>query len=126
MHAQTEEQSINFAGTPVRGAIDEKNEVYKRAIEVEEGKDDDEDEDVENNQPVRPTLRIHSIRIGIVMILVVLTQALGISKVNFHPAPYSPKVFLAQMELYADQTAAPSAMVVGRRLDAFPSCASPP
>ncbi|KAH8175129.1 glycosyl transferase family group 2 domain-containing protein [Sarocladium implicatum] len=80
LHAQTEEQSINFVNSPVRGAIDEKNEVYRRAIEVEEGKDDDDGEDIENNQPVRPTLRIHSIRIGIVMILVVLTQALGISK----------------------------------------------
>ncbi|KAK0392498.1 hypothetical protein NLU13_1993 [Sarocladium strictum] len=80
VHAQTEAQSINIVSTPVRGAIDEKNEVYRRAIEVEEGKDDDDDEDLENNQPVRPTLRVHSIRIGIVMILVVLTQALGVSK----------------------------------------------
>lgn len=91
LHAQTEEQSINFVNSPVRGAIDEKNEVYRRAIEVEEGKDDDDDEDVENNQPVRPTLRIHSIRIGIVMILVVLTQALGVSKVSsqFRPQSHS-------------------------------------
>jgi hypothetical protein len=88
MQAQTEEQSVVFAGTPIRGAIDEKNAVYRRAIEVEEGKDDDDLEDIENNAPVRPTLRIHSIRIGIVMILVVLTQALGISKVCCRSVPF--------------------------------------
>lgn len=100
VHAQTEAQSINIVSTPVRGAIDEKNEVYRRAIEVEEGKDDDDDEDLENNQPVRPTLRVHSIRIGIVMILVVLTQALGVSKVGFQYLRWSRGRSLALRALY--------------------------
>ncbi|KAH7140030.1 glycosyl transferase family group 2-domain-containing protein [Dactylonectria estremocensis] len=77
--AQTEEQSIDGQPTPVRGAIDEKNEVYQAAIKVEEGVDD-VDEDLEGNPPVRPTLRVHSFRIGIVMILVILTQSMGVSK----------------------------------------------
>ncbi|KPM44164.1 hypothetical protein AK830_g2346 [Neonectria ditissima] len=77
--AQTEEQSIDSLPTPVRGAIDEKNEVYQLAIKVEEGEGDG-DEDLEGNPPVRPALRVHSFRIGIVMILVILTQSVGVSK----------------------------------------------
>ncbi|KAM6513607.1 hypothetical protein FALCPG4_015992 [Fusarium falciforme] len=77
--AQTEEQSIEGLGTPIRGAIDEKNEVYQRAIKVEEGEGEG-DEDLEGKPPVRPVLRVHSFRIGIVMILVILTQSMGISK----------------------------------------------
>jgi hypothetical protein len=80
MHAQTDDQSVIGLATPIRGAIDEKNEVYKRAIEVEEGKEDD-DADVEGNQPARPVLRVHSVRIGLVMILVLVTQSLGIARV---------------------------------------------
>ncbi|KAH8684988.1 glycosyl transferase family group 2-domain-containing protein [Ilyonectria robusta] len=76
--AQTEEQSIDGLPTPVRGAIDEKNSVYQLAIKVEEG--EDADEDLEGNPPVRPALRVHSFRIGIVMILVILTQSMGVSK----------------------------------------------
>lgn len=78
--AQTEEQSIDGLPTPVRGAIDEKNSVYQLAIKVEEG--EDADEDLEGNPPVRPALRVHSFRIGIVMILVILTQSMGVSKVS--------------------------------------------
>ncbi len=81
MFPQTEDPSVKGAGSLVRGAINENKEVYRRAIEVEEGKEEGE-EDVENNLPARPTLRIHSIRIGIVMILVVVTQSLGVSRVS--------------------------------------------
>ncbi|KAH6975841.1 glycosyl transferase family group 2-domain-containing protein [Ilyonectria destructans] len=77
--AQTEEQSIEGLPTPVRGAIDEKNEVYQLAIKVEEGEGEG-DEDLEGKPPVRPALRVHSVRIGIVMILVILTQSMGVSK----------------------------------------------
>ncbi|KAF4984005.1 hypothetical protein FZEAL_710 [Fusarium zealandicum] len=77
--AQTEEQSVEGLPTPVRGAIDEKDEVYQRAIKVEEG-EGDSDEDLEGKQPVRPTLRLHSLRIGLVMILVILTQSLGVAR----------------------------------------------
>ncbi|KAH7245158.1 glycosyl transferase family group 2-domain-containing protein, partial [Fusarium tricinctum] len=77
--AQTEEQSVNNLPTPVRGAIDERNEVYQAAIKVEEG-DDESDEDLEGSQPRRPRLLVHSFRIGIVMMLVVLTQSVGVSR----------------------------------------------
>lgn len=80
--AQTEEQSVNGLPTPVRGAIDERNEVYQAAIKVEEG-DDESDEDIEGSQPKRPRLLVHSFRIGIVMMLVVLTQSVGVSRVSF-------------------------------------------
>lgn len=81
MLAQTEEQSVEGHVTPVRGAIDEKDEVYRRAIKVEEGEGEGE-EDIEGKQPVRPVLRVHSLRIGVVMILVILTQSVGVSKVS--------------------------------------------
>ncbi|CZS85709.1 unnamed protein product [Fusarium graminearum] len=73
--AQTEEHSVENYHTPVRGAIDENNEVYQAAIKVEEGGDDD-DGDIEGKALKRPTLLIHSFRIGIVMILVILTQSI--------------------------------------------------
>ncbi|KAM0227015.1 hypothetical protein ACHAPO_011899 [Fusarium lateritium] len=76
--AQTEEHSVENYHTPVRGAIDENNEVYQAAIKVEEGGDDDDD--IEGKAPKRPTLRVHSVRIGIVMMLVILTQSVGISR----------------------------------------------
>jgi hypothetical protein len=79
--AQTEEHSVENYHTPVRGAIDENNEIYQAAIKVEEGGDDD-DGDIEGKAPRRPTLYVHSVRIGIVMILVILTQAVGISRVS--------------------------------------------
>jgi hypothetical protein len=78
--------SVQNVATPVRGAIDEKNDVYRRAIQVEEG-EDDEDSDLEAAQAPRPELRLHSVRIGLVMILVVLTQSLGVSKVRNNAMP---------------------------------------
>lgn len=74
---------MNNLPTPVRGAIDERNEVYQAAIKVEEG-EDESDEDLEGSQPRRPRLLVHSFRIGIVMMLVVLTQSVGVSRVSFH------------------------------------------
>lgn len=113
MFVQIEEQLINFVGIFVCGVIDEKNEVYKCVIEVEEGKDDDEDEDVENNQFVWLILRIYFICIGIVMIFVVFMQVLGILKVNFYLVFYFFKVFFVQMEFYVDQIVVFLVMVVG-------------
>ena len=96
MLAQTEEQSVEGLATPVRGAIDEKDEVYQRAIKVEEGEGEGE-EDIEGKQPVRPVLRVHSFRIGVVMILVILTQSVGVSKVSrtigCFPYPYTDIVY---------------------------------
>jgi hypothetical protein len=80
--AQTEEQSVNGMPTPVRGAIDERNEVYQAAIKVEEGGEGDED--VEGQELKRPTLLVHSFRIGIVIMLVILTQSVGVSRVSYN------------------------------------------
>jgi hypothetical protein len=80
--AQTEEHSVENYHTPVRGAIDERNEVYQAAIKVEEGGDED-DSDIESRALKRPTLLVHSFRIGIVMILVILTQSVGVSRVSW-------------------------------------------
>ncbi|KAJ4248395.1 hypothetical protein NW762_012732 [Fusarium torreyae] len=77
--AQTEEQSVEGHATPIRGAINEKDEIYQRAIKVEEG-EGDSDEDIEGKELVRPTLIVHSFRIGIVMMLVILTQSVGVSR----------------------------------------------
>jgi hypothetical protein len=82
--AQTaEDQSMHDAPTPVRGALDEKNEVYIKAVALEEGhSSDEEDEDLEGTVAPRPTLRLHSLRTGIVMILVIVSQSLGVMKVS--------------------------------------------
>jgi hypothetical protein len=66
---------------PVRGALDEKHAVYSKAVALEEGLDDD-DGDLESNLVPRPVVRVHSIKIGIAIMLVILTQCLGISRVS--------------------------------------------
>lgn len=73
------------ATAPVRGALDEKNEVYKRAIEVEEGVEGSEADFESNKPPDRPVQRLHSIRTGCVIILVILSQTLGIGEVGPQP-----------------------------------------
>ncbi|KAH7120443.1 hypothetical protein B0J13DRAFT_680698 [Dactylonectria estremocensis] len=73
--AQTEEQSIDGQATHVRGAIDEKHEIYQAAIKVEKART--MSTRFSKVTRLRPTLRF---RIGIVMILVILTQSMGVSK----------------------------------------------
>ncbi|KAJ5825580.1 hypothetical protein N7474_002718 [Penicillium riverlandense] len=63
----------------VRGALDEKHEVYSRAVALEE-KTNDDTPDLESNSAPRPTLRVHAFKISLAIMLVIVTQALGISR----------------------------------------------
>jgi hypothetical protein len=63
----------------VRGGLDEKNEVFQRAVALEENEDDNED--VEGT-PVRPKLKMHAFKISLAIMLVIITQSLGITKVR--------------------------------------------
>lgn len=63
----------------VRGGLDEKNEVFQRAVALEEN--EDEHEDVEGT-PVRPKLKMHAFKISMAIMLVIITQSLGITKVR--------------------------------------------
>ncbi|KAH6999207.1 glycosyl transferase family group 2-domain-containing protein [Ilyonectria sp. MPI-CAGE-AT-0026] len=66
----------HYSEPVVRGGIDEKNEVYKKAVALEEG----DGEDVESAVPPRPRLRIHAFKIGFAIMLVIVTQSLAVSK----------------------------------------------
>ncbi|KAL2670060.1 hypothetical protein Neosp_014941 [[Neocosmospora] mangrovei] len=61
----------------VRGGLDEKNEVFQRAVALEEN--EDENEDVEGT-PIRPKLKMHAFKISLAIMLVIITQSLGITK----------------------------------------------
>ncbi|KAL5327520.1 hypothetical protein ACEPPN_005219 [Leptodophora sp. 'Broadleaf-Isolate-01'] len=63
---------------PVRGALNEKSDVYIKAAALEERTE--EDEDLEAALPPRPMARVHSIKISLAIMLVILTQFLGVSK----------------------------------------------
>lgn len=68
---------------PVRGALDEKHEVYSKAVALEEGTvEDDTPVDLEGNLPPRPAHRIHAVKISLAIMLVILTQSLGVSRVS--------------------------------------------
>lgn len=54
--------------------------MYKKAVALEEG----DDEDVESAVPTRPRLRIHAFKIGFAIMLVIVTQSLAVSKVCSH------------------------------------------
>ncbi|KAH9893699.1 glycosyl transferase family group 2-domain-containing protein [Xylariomycetidae sp. FL2044] len=64
----------------IRGGLDEKNEVYMKAVALEEGADNNDAEDIEANVAPRTTSRIHSIKIGLAIMLVIITQFLGVAK----------------------------------------------
>ncbi|KAF4970250.1 hypothetical protein FZEAL_10085 [Fusarium zealandicum] len=65
----------------VRGAIDEKNEIYKKAVALEEGVEEGDDGiDVEGNAPRRPTLYLHALKMGFTIMLVIITQSISLSK----------------------------------------------
>jgi hypothetical protein len=73
--------SRTTTSTPVaRGDLDEKNEVYQRAVALEER--EDEDDDIEMNLPARPRLKTHAFKISIAIMLVIITQSLGVIKVR--------------------------------------------
>ncbi|WXC52686.1 hypothetical protein QX201_012352 [Fusarium graminearum] len=64
--------------TIVRGALDEKNEIFSRAVALEEN--EDENEDVEMAAPQRPRLKMHAFKISVAIMLVIITQSLGVIK----------------------------------------------
>jgi hypothetical protein len=70
----------------VRGALDEKQAIYSKAVALEEGEDDDSP-DLEQNLAPRPALRIHAIKISLAIMLVILTQSLGVSRVSLFLSP---------------------------------------
>ena len=85
-HSDTREASRPGTATAsVRGALDEKNEVYIKAVALEEA--DGDDEDLEKGLPPRPTNRMHTVKISLAIMLVILTQTLGVAKV---PTPRQP------------------------------------
>lgn len=64
----------------VRGALDEKNAVYSKAVALEEAEDEDSD-DLEKALPPRPEGRVHAIKVSVAIMLVIVSQCLGVSKV---------------------------------------------
>lgn len=73
----------NSADIIVRGALDEKHEIYSKAVALEEGtEEDDTPVDLEGNLAPRPAHRIHAFKISFAIMLVILTQALGVSRVS--------------------------------------------
>jgi hypothetical protein len=68
---------------PVRGALDEKHEVYSKAVALENGEEEDDPVvDLEGNMAPRPTHRIHAFKISFAIMLVILTQSLGVARVS--------------------------------------------
>lgn len=61
------------------GTLDEKNEIYMKAVAMEEGEEDEED--VESGIPPRPITNVASIKVGLAIILVIVTQLAGIAVV---------------------------------------------
>lgn len=73
----------NGTDTPVRGALDEKHEIYSKAVALEEKTEEDETPvDLEGNLAPRPAHRIHAFKISFAIMLVILTQSLGVSRVS--------------------------------------------
>ncbi|GFF80523.1 hypothetical protein IFM53868_02877 [Aspergillus udagawae] len=72
-------QKPAIASPPVRGALDEKQDIYSKAVALEEGEEEDAP-DLEQNVAPRPALRMHSIKISLAIMLVILTQALGVAR----------------------------------------------
>ncbi|KAF7712668.1 Glycosyl Transferase Family 2 protein [Penicillium ucsense] len=65
----------------VRGALDEKHEIYSKAVALEEGTaEDDAQLDLEGKVAPRPAHRIHAVKISLAIMLVILTQSLGVSR----------------------------------------------
>ncbi|KAJ5289634.1 Major facilitator coppper-regulated transporter crmC [Penicillium atrosanguineum] len=80
LDAQTSTKA-NSTVLPIRGALDEKHEVYSKAVALEEGTEEDETPvDLEGNLAPRPAHRIHAFKISFAIMLVILTQALGVSR----------------------------------------------
>ncbi|KAL4888330.1 glycosyl transferase family group 2-domain-containing protein [Aspergillus ambiguus] len=78
---QGESVKANGAAGPnaVRGALDENHRIYSKAVALEEGLEDDE-LDLERNTRPRPVLLVHTLKISLAIMLVIVTQCLGISR----------------------------------------------
>ena len=68
----------------VRGALDEKNEIYMKAVAMEEGNEEN-NEDLEAALPPRARPLLHTIKVSLAIVLVIVTQGLGIVKVSQVP-----------------------------------------
>ncbi|KAL3488155.1 glycosyl transferase family group 2-domain-containing protein [Aspergillus germanicus] len=64
----------------VRGALDEKHDVYSRAVALEERGDEDEEPDLEKALAPRAIVRVHAVKITLAIMLVIITQALGVAR----------------------------------------------
>ncbi|EAW08577.1 uncharacterized protein ACLA_033130 [Aspergillus clavatus NRRL 1] len=64
---------------PVRGALDEKQAIYSKAVALEEG-EDNEVPDLERNAAPRPVLLVHTVKISLAIMLVIVTQSLGVAR----------------------------------------------
>ncbi|RHZ63639.1 uncharacterized protein CDV56_109291 [Aspergillus thermomutatus] len=74
-----EVQKPGMLSPPVRGALDEKQAIYSKAVALEEGEEEDAP-DLEQNAAPRPALRAHAIKISLAIMLVILTQSLGVAR----------------------------------------------
>ncbi|KAK6069768.1 hypothetical protein SCUP234_10523 [Seiridium cupressi] len=70
---------VELCRKKLRGGLDEKNEIYMEAVALEEGEENDAG-DLEANQAPRPAARLHSVKISLAIMLVIITQSLGVSK----------------------------------------------
>ncbi|KAL3441664.1 glycosyl transferase family group 2-domain-containing protein [Aspergillus insuetus] len=77
--SKTASASPSAAGL-VRGALDEKHDVYSRAVALEERGDEDEEPDLEKALALRPVVRVHAVKITFAIMLVIITQALGVAR----------------------------------------------
>lgn len=68
----------------VRCAMDEKNEIYMKAVALEEKDDEDDGDDLEGQVGPRPHARVHTVKVSLAIMLVILTQILGVSKVSWN------------------------------------------
>jgi hypothetical protein len=82
--SKTASASPSAAGL-VRGALDEKHDLYSRAVALEERGDEDEEPDLEKALAPRPLVRVHAVKITFAIMLVIITQALGVARVGLLP-----------------------------------------
>jgi len=75
-------ETVITPSAPVRGALNEKHELYSKAVALEEGGDEN-DMDLEAASAPRPAIRIHAFKISFAIMLVILTQSLGVSRVSY-------------------------------------------
>ncbi|KAI9372868.1 glycosyl transferase family group 2-domain-containing protein [Aspergillus egyptiacus] len=80
MQGQFTPRSNTTSTGTVRGALDEKQVIYSRAVALEERGDEDEEPDLEKSVAPRPACKMHAVKVGLAIMLVIITQALGVAK----------------------------------------------